>query len=120
MSLWPLLNSWRRWVGTVFIALMLLYIADQLFYGDRGIVTWKVMRAQIADLKAENQALQADIDRLQTDILRLKGAKTPSGTVPIDTDFLDELLRRDLGLMKPNEVAILVSTTATPSMSPTK
>ncbi len=90
------------------IGAMMLYTADQLFNGERGIITWRVMSDQIQNLRAENAQLEADIARLGEHIARLKEMGRAGATMPVDKDFLDELLRRDLGLIKPGEVVILV------------
>jgi cell division protein FtsB len=101
---------WRGWVLPGLVILLMLYTADQLFTGERGMVTWRVMRSQIADLHADIADLKADIVKLNGHIDRLKGVKQPNGTFsPPDKDFVDELLRRDLGVLKDGEAVILLA-----------
>ena len=94
------------------LALLLLYTADQLLTGERGIVTWRIMQNQIAQLHADNTALQNDINRLEHDIARLKPTPDAKGRLHVDDDFLDELARRDLSLVQPGEAVIVTSPSA--------
>lgn len=91
----------------VLVALLLLYTADQLLTGERGIVTWRVMKGQIADLEAENAKLNSDIDHLNSEVTRLKGIMKGGKRGKADGDFIDELARRELGLVKPGDQVIL-------------
>ncbi|TKW61592.1 MAG: septum formation initiator family protein [Blastochloris viridis] len=91
------------------VGLLLLYTADQLLTGERGIVTWRVMKTQITDLQTQVYDLKYDIHRLENHIARLRGIKNPDGTIARpDPDFIDELVRRELGYLKPNDRVILV------------
>ncbi|NBV54167.1 MAG: septum formation initiator family protein [Proteobacteria bacterium] len=95
----------QQWFLPVVVALLLLYTADQLFYGERGIVTWRVMKGQVLELRAENVALKQDIAELEARTLRMK----PQGDKAVqDLDFLDELVRRDLGYVRVGEQVILM------------
>lgn len=111
--LWAWLRANGRGLTLPALAgLLLIYTADQLFTGERGIVTWRVMHNQIDDLHQNVTELDADIARLESHINRLKGAPFENGKrgAP-DKDFIDELLRRDLGVLKAGEAVILVSGT---------
>ena len=89
------------------VGLVLLYTADQLLTGERGIVTWRVMKAQLTNLEQEVSDLKHDIFRLESHIARLRGIKSPEGDLtPPDKDFIDELVRRELGYLKPGEKVI--------------
>lgn len=94
------------------VALLLLYTGDQLLTGERGIVTWRVMKSQLGDLQDEVHEIQSDIARLERHIARLKGVNLSAGkaTGKADADFLDELVRSELGYVKPGEQVILRST----------
>ena len=94
------------------VALLLLYTGDQLLTGERGIVTWRVMKSQLIDLGGEVQEIKDDITRLEGHIARLKGVDLVAGkaTGKPDPDFLDELVRRELGFVKPGEKVILRGT----------
>ena len=92
------------------VGLLLLYTADQLLTGERGIVTWRVMKAQLTDLETQVYDLKYDIHRLEKHISRLRGIKNPDGTIARpDKDFIDELVRRELGYLQPGDRVILVS-----------
>ena len=112
--LWEWLgDNWRELVLPGLAALLLLYTADQLFTGERGIVTWRVMHSQITGLEEDVTRLNADIVKLNADIDRLKGPALESGKRDVpDKDFIDELLRRDLGVIKAGEAVILISGTS--------
>ena len=91
------------------VGLLLLYTADQLLTGERGIVTWRVIKAQITDLETQVYNLKYDIHRLENHIARLRGIKKPDGTIDKpDKDFIDELVRRELGYLQPGDKVILV------------
>ena len=100
--------KWRQRLKPLILpalmALLLLYTADQLLTGERGIVTWRVMKTQIADLQAQNQGLQDDIDHLNRHIDRLRG----EGKGGPDPDYVDELVRRELSYIWPGDKVILV------------
>jgi cell division protein FtsB len=101
---------WRGWVLPGLAITLMIYTADQLFTGERGMVTWRVMRGQIADLNADNATLTADIARLNNHIDRLKGVRQPDGTYSSpDKDFIDEQLRQNLGVLKAGEAVILLN-----------
>lgn len=84
------------------VGLLLLYTGDQLLTGERGIVTWRVMKGQLISLNGDVDGLKADIARLESHITRLKGLKGKP-----DPDFLDELVRRELGYVNKGDEVIL-------------
>jgi cell division protein FtsB len=84
------------------MGLLLLYTSDQLLTGERGIVTWRVMKSQLVDLNEDVNGIKADIARLESHIARLKGVKGRP-----DADFLDELVRRELGYVTHGDKIIL-------------
>jgi cell division protein FtsB len=88
------------------VALLLLYTGDQLLTGERGIVTWRVMKGQLIDLQGNVKDLNDDIARLNRHIERLRGLGR--GNKP-DPDFVDELVRRELGYIKAGDKVILRS-----------
>ena len=111
--LWSFIQPrWKGWVLPGMVAMLMLYTADQLFTGDRGMVTWRIMRAQIADIQGDITQLKTDNARLEGHINRLKGMPLANGKLgKPDKDFVDELLRRDLGLLKEGELVILLPKT---------
>ncbi len=98
--------NWRSWgirlALPAFVVCVVAYAANQLFTGDRGLVTWRVMRAQVAQLRSANAQLAADVATLQSTIARLK----PNAQGRLDEDYLDELIRRTLPLTKPAELIV--------------
>jgi cell division protein FtsB len=109
-------DRWRGWVLPGLVALLMLYTADQLLTGERGMLTWRVMRSQITELRTNINTLHAEIANLNGRIDRLKGLPlVAGGFTPPDKDFVDELLRRDLGLLKDSEAVILTAPLLTPN-----
>ena len=104
-----LVGKWKQWLKPLvlpaLVALLLLYTGDQLLTGERGIVTWRVMKGQLVDLRGNVQDLNDDIERLNKHIDRLRGLSR--GNKP-DPDFVDELVRRELGYVKPEDRVLLV------------
>jgi cell division protein FtsB len=88
------------------VGLLLLYTGDQLLTGERGIVTWRVMKGQLVDLNGEVQGIKDDIARLESHIARLKGVGVGLKGKP-DPDYVDEIVRRELGYMRGGEKVIL-------------
>ncbi len=103
-----LAGKWKQRLKPLFlpglVSLLLLYTGDQLLTGERGIVTWRVMKSQIVVLNGEVQAIKDDIARLERHIVRLKGVKARP-----DPDFLDELVRRELGYLTRGDEVIFRS-----------
>lgn len=115
--MWRLRLRLQKWLLPLAVALLLLYTGDQLLTGERGIVTWRVMKTQVEKLRAENAGLQNDILMLEKRIAHLKpqlkpGEERVKGQIDsagkLDMDFVDELLRRDLGYIRPGEQVILL------------
>ena len=89
------------------VALLLLYTGDQLLTGERGIVTWRVMKTQLTSLQGNVQDLKDDIARLERHIARLRGIHADGKLGAPDNDFVDELVRRELGYVRPGDEVIL-------------
>lgn len=102
MSLNPSIR--RRLVQLVIpglAVLILVYTALQLLNGEKGIYSWRMLDEQVSRLQSENAALRADVERLNREVTRLK--------TPVDKDYVDELIRRNLPMGKEGEVVILIS-----------
>lgn len=115
-------SAFKRWKQRmqplwlpIAMGLLLLYTANQLLNGERGIVTWRVMKTQIASLEDENAQLQHNIDSLTRRINLLKGKGSGEKLGKPDADFLDELARSELGLVEPGDEVILVNGGVSPS-----
>lgn len=98
--------DWRGWGVRMALPLVVVvvlgYTVDQLLTGERGLVTWRVMKDQVAQLEATNTKLAADVAALDTTIKRIK----PDAKGRMDEDFLDELIRRTLPVVKPTEEVV--------------
>jgi cell division protein FtsB len=91
------------------LGLLLAYVADQLLTGERGLVTWRLLTTQVAELAAANQALQTEVATLTARVARLKTQGAGPTATPPDADYVDELIRQHLPLVAPGEVVIFVS-----------
>lgn len=87
------------------VVLLLGYTADQLLTGERGIVTWRLMQTQVQALRDKNAAMQADVVRLENQVDRLK----PNEEGRLDEDYVEELIRKDLPMVKDGEEVVFVS-----------
>jgi cell division protein FtsB len=83
-------------------ALGLLVIANFLGYavlGENGVLSWGDYRR----LKAERQIQLAELETERARLARRAALLDPRNT---DPDLAEELVRRDLGLVRPDEVII--------------
>jgi cell division protein FtsB len=112
IDLWKLKQRIKPTIVPAVLGLVLVYTADQLFTGERGIVTWRVMQTQLAQLHGDIDELNADINSLNTRIARLKPTQDGKGRLHVDDDYLDQLAREDLSLIKPGEAVIITSPSA--------
>lgn len=96
------------------VALLLAYTADQLLTGERGIVTWRLMHAQIRQLQNDKSRLADEVNRLEREVSRLKYYKRQAGDKvgTMDEDYVDERIRRSLPVVKAGEKVIFVSEAA--------
>lgn len=81
--------------------LFLLVLAGMALFGPSGLVTWSENRQLLEARQAEVKALRAERDRLLNRVALLN----PRG---IDPDLAGELLRKDLNVVHPDEVVILL------------
>ena len=82
--------------------LCLLALAGMAFFGPSGLVSWSENRQMLDVRLAEVKALRAERDRLRNRVTLLN----PRG---IDPDLAGELLRKDLNVVHPDEVVILLN-----------
>ena len=87
-------------------ALCFLIIANFLGYaliGDNGVLSWGDYRRMKAERVVQLAALQAERDRLAHRARLLDPRRA-------DPDLAEELVRRELGLVRPDEVVIPLPT----------
>ena len=89
----------RRAFWPALLIFLLGYIHYHTFSGDRGLIVWYDLRSKIEELEAEKAQLQATIAELENHVNRLS-ARTP------DRDFIDEVARRQLGLIQKDEIVV--------------
>ena len=75
------------------------YFLMHAFSGPSGVLALEGIRAERARLAAEEKALAAR----KADLEQRIGLLDPGGT---DPDYADELVRRHLGVIRPDEVVV--------------
>ena len=80
-------------------ALASLYFAFAAVQGPSGLMRRVQLQAETEQLRADRDALQAEVDRMKNLTHRLSDDY-------LDIDLLDERAREVLGLMRPDEVII--------------
>jgi cell division protein FtsB len=104
-------NVWRYVVMKYFSQFMLLALAVavllglqyQYWLGENGHIEHKKLLTQIEEQQRLNDTQVADNDLLRTDVYDLKNG----------LEAVEEHARLDLGLIKPNETFVQVSTAPT-------
>ncbi len=81
--------------------LCLLVMTGMAFFGPSGLVSWSEHRHLLEVRRAEVKALTDECDTLRNRVALLN----PRG---IDPDLAGELLRKDLNVVHPDEVVILL------------
>ena len=87
-----------RLVPFVFAALLLLVQAE-LWLGKGGVPHVMTLRAELAAQKAANDAARERNQRLASEVTDLKEG----------VEIVEDMARRDLGMIKPDEVLVVVS-----------
>lgn len=87
-----------RLVPFVFAALLLL-IQGELWLGRGGVPHVMSLRAELAAQKAANEEARLHNERLRAEVSDLKEG----------VEMVEEMARRDLGMIKPDEVLVVVS-----------
>lgn len=98
--------SLKRFAPIILLALFLVYIYYHTISGERGLTTWLTLSDKIEQLERENTALEKKVEALETEVNRL----SPQNP---DIDYLDELARRNLGVLHPDEKIIIVPADST-------
>jgi len=87
------------------LSALILYFAFHAFAGEQRLGAWSDLQSEIAELERRKAALEAERARLASDIARLDPV-TP------DESFIEGLARQDLGYVRPDEIAIVMGTSA--------
>lgn len=90
-----------RLVPFVFAALLLLVQAE-LWLGKGGVPHVMALREELAAQKAANDAARERNQRLASEVTDLKEG----------VEIVEDMARRDLGMIKPDEVLVVVSAAA--------
>ena len=81
---------------------MLCYLVFHGFYGPRGYAYRDNLLAQLDVLKGESSGISKQRETIESRVTLLRPES-------IDPDYLDELARRDLFLVKPTDVIVSLS-----------
>jgi cell division protein FtsB len=104
---WP--RKLRRWaralIGPACGIALTGYFAYNLVIGDRGLLAWRRLTAQIQTEDTQIAALQAERKSLARKVSDLSPGH-------LDPDLLDERVRATLNLVAPNELVIMRETPA--------
>ena len=89
----------RRAVPPALGALLAVYFSYHLVQGERGLIAYLQLKAQVTASQAELETLRAEKSRLARRVRLLR----PDS---LDPDLLDEQARRMLGFAHPDELVI--------------
>ena len=90
----------QLWVP-ILMLLIMLYSYHQMFSDENGVIAWYALKAQVSDLQRENAAMRLQAEQTEQKLFRLQEGN-------LDVDFLDELIRRNLPYMHPNETVMFM------------
>jgi cell division protein FtsB len=90
-----------KWVAVSFVTLAMV---DGIF-GQRGLIENRRLAARNVEMKAKVEALEADNQALTEESRRLKE----------DTAAIEDLARRDLGLLKDGELVVILRDVPAPT-----
>lgn len=93
------MNLLKRSLLPAAMGLLMLHFGAQALVGQNGILALSGYRHQLAEKKIELARLDAEKARLQHRSALLDPRRA-------DPDLADELARRDLGLIRPDEVIV--------------
>ncbi|HEX5778486.1 MAG TPA: septum formation initiator family protein [Xanthobacteraceae bacterium] len=81
-------------------ALIIGYFAFQGYHGNYGLLAQRQFEQEVADLTLERDTLRTARAQWEHRVGLLRSDR-------LDPDLLDELARRDLGFVKPNDLVLL-------------
>ena len=82
------------------LAALLLLVQAELWFGKGGVPRVMALRSELATQQADNDKARAANERLAAEVADLKEG----------LEMVEEKARRELGMVKPNEVLVVVST----------
>jgi cell division protein FtsB len=101
-------RAWRRvvqWQQALWLVVLGVGLAAYFGYhavnGSRGLLAWREVSAQLASIRQELEALRAERVALAQKVGGLRHDA-------LDPDLIDELARRQLSLVDPLDVIILL------------
>jgi cell division protein FtsB len=83
-------------------------IVGDAVFGERGVLSLLRVQDQVSALESDNQRLEAANKKLQDENERLKQ----------DPSAIEDLARRELGLMRPGEKVFIIRDVASPHSTP--
>ncbi len=92
----------RRAMPPALGALLAVYFSYHLVQGERGLIAYLQLKAQVAASQAQLDVLQAEKSKLAHRVRLLR----PDS---LDPDLLDEQARRMLGFAHPDELVIFTN-----------
>ena len=95
-------SRWRRplWLVALGVGLA-TYFGYHALTGSRGLLAWRDVNAELASTQQELETLRAEREALAEKVARLRDDG-------LDPDLIDELARRQLSLVDPLDVIILL------------
>jgi cell division protein FtsB len=93
----------RRAVLAISLTVGVILVADALF-GERGLLALVRTQRQVAALEADIERAEAENQRIQEQVRRLQQ----------DPTAIEELARRELGLIKPGEKLFIIRDVPSP------
>lgn len=87
-------RAWREWINPIpLVAIgLILFFGWLMIFGDEGLLTLQQLRQTERQSLKKEQELTHRLDRLHTEIERLK-----------DPAYLEVLVRKEFGYVKPGE-----------------
>lgn len=88
-----------RYIIAIVLTALLVLLQAKLWWGDESsVVAVQSLNAQLDELKTANEHMRANNEQLQAEIRDLREG----------TEILEDQARSELGMIKPNEVLILL------------
>lgn len=88
----------KRVVAGLLISLLLI-LQIQMWFGRGSLPSVRQMESRLEQMQLENQAAQAENDRLSAEVRDLKEG----------LDMVEEKARSELGMVKPNEIFVQIT-----------